>query len=161
MAFFNLAFGGPSQGYKYLSDSNLDWGQDLRTLADWLEDQGNPTIYLAYFGSAPPASFGIQYQYLPTFGNAPPEEAWQVPLGGQQELLAISVANLQGTYLEDHGAYRWLFDREPVARIGNSIWVYNIAGDAAAHRHLEQIYRHASMMELADREQQKIERITE
>jgi 4-amino-4-deoxy-L-arabinose transferase-like glycosyltransferase len=161
LAFFNLAVGGPRQGYKYLSDSNLDWGQDLEGLADWLEDQGNPTIYLAYFGSAPPATFGIKYQSLPTFGNSPPEEAWRVPWSKQQELLAISVTNLQGTYLTDHGMYRWLFDREPVARIGNSIWVYNVAGDAAAHRHLERIYRHASMMELADREQKKIDRITE
>lgn len=161
LAFFNLAFGGPSQGYKYLSDSNLDWGQDLGKLADWLEDQGNPTIYLAYFGSAPPASFGIQYQWLPTFGSSPPREAWQVPWGGQQELLAISVANLQGTYLDDHNMYRWLFDREPVARIGNSIQVYNIAGDPDAHQHLEEIYRRASMTELAEREQEKIDRSVE
>jgi hypothetical protein len=27
--FFNLFVGGPSQGYKYLVDSSLDWGQDL------------------------------------------------------------------------------------------------------------------------------------
>jgi hypothetical protein len=27
--FFNLLVGGPSEGYKYLVDSSLDWGQDL------------------------------------------------------------------------------------------------------------------------------------
>lgn len=158
LAFFNLAFGGPSRGYKYLSDSNLDWGQDLGKLADWLEDQGNPTIYLAYFGSAPPASFGIQYQWLPTFGNSPSQEAWQVPWDGRQELLATSMTNLQGTYLDDHGTHEWLFNREPVARIGNSIRVYNIAGDPAAHQHLKQIYQHALMTEWAQREQEKIDR---
>src|SRR5262249_19172492 len=32
LAYFNEAVGGPGQGYRYLSDSNLDWGQDLRNL---------------------------------------------------------------------------------------------------------------------------------
>ena len=30
-AFFNVAVGGPKNGPKYLVDSNIDWGQDLKT----------------------------------------------------------------------------------------------------------------------------------
>ncbi len=33
---FNLAVGGPANGATYLIDSNLDWGQDVARLADWL-----------------------------------------------------------------------------------------------------------------------------
>lgn len=34
--FFNLLAGGPSQGAKYLLDSNIDHGQDIAQLAEWL-----------------------------------------------------------------------------------------------------------------------------
>jgi hypothetical protein len=33
---FNLIASGPTQGAKYLIDSNIDWGQDVVGLADWL-----------------------------------------------------------------------------------------------------------------------------
>ena len=32
LAFFSDAVGGPGRGHRYLADSNLDWGQDIRTL---------------------------------------------------------------------------------------------------------------------------------
>ena len=36
LAFFNFACGGPTHGDRYLIDSNLDWGQDVYRLANWL-----------------------------------------------------------------------------------------------------------------------------
>jgi len=48
-AFFSEAVGGAEQGWRYLSDSNLDWGQDLITLRDWAN--ANPDkrpIWLLY-----------------------------------------------------------------------------------------------------------------
>src|SRR3989344_6005922 len=32
LAYFNEFVGGPANGYKYLDDSNLEWGQDLKRL---------------------------------------------------------------------------------------------------------------------------------
>jgi len=32
LAFFNQSIGGPHNGYKWLADSNIDWGQDLKLL---------------------------------------------------------------------------------------------------------------------------------
>jgi len=44
--FFNLIVGGPSQGAKYLLDSNLDHGQDIGQLAQWLHsDQAQGRKY--------------------------------------------------------------------------------------------------------------------
>ncbi len=34
-SFFSYAVGGPRNGWKLLSDSNLDWGQDLYSLIEW------------------------------------------------------------------------------------------------------------------------------
>ena len=40
LAYFNQLAGGPSQGYKHLADSSLDWGQDLPALKQWLDWRG-------------------------------------------------------------------------------------------------------------------------
>ncbi len=48
-AFFSEAVGGAEQGWRYLSDSNLDWGQDLLLIREWA--QQNPDkrpIWLLY-----------------------------------------------------------------------------------------------------------------
>ena len=37
LAYFNESIGGPNQGHRYLIDSNLDWGQDLLAVRDWLQ----------------------------------------------------------------------------------------------------------------------------
>jgi len=48
-AFFSEAVGGSNQGWRYLSDSNLDWGQDLLTLKKWLaQNDTNQNKYLLY-----------------------------------------------------------------------------------------------------------------
>ena len=44
--FFNLLVGGPSKGAKYLLDSNIDHGQDIAQLAQWLHsDQAQGRKY--------------------------------------------------------------------------------------------------------------------
>ena len=36
LAFFNFASGGPRSGPQYISDSNIDWGQDVKKLVEAL-----------------------------------------------------------------------------------------------------------------------------
>jgi len=43
MAYANELWGGPSQTYKYLSDSNADWGQQLKSTKAYLEVTGSKT----------------------------------------------------------------------------------------------------------------------
>lgn len=35
LAYFNELAEGPNNGYKYLVDSNMDWGQDLKGLKEY------------------------------------------------------------------------------------------------------------------------------
>jgi hypothetical protein len=65
LAYFNEFVGGPDQGYRYLSDSNVDWGQDLKGVKTYTEKKNLPIIYLSYFGTAPPSYYGIRHQYVP------------------------------------------------------------------------------------------------
>jgi 4-amino-4-deoxy-L-arabinose transferase-like glycosyltransferase len=57
LAYFNELIGGPSNGHKYLADSNIDWGQDLLRLADYARGHPGQPIKLAYFGSAQPTYY--------------------------------------------------------------------------------------------------------
>ena len=38
ISYFNETIGGSINGYKYVADSNLDWGQDLKRLAEYVEE---------------------------------------------------------------------------------------------------------------------------
>jgi hypothetical protein len=64
LAYFNTTSGGPGHGHEYLLDSNIDWGQDLITLGEYLEREGIDAVDLAYFGRVNPAIYGIQYRPL-------------------------------------------------------------------------------------------------
>jgi len=119
LAYFNEIVGGPENGYKYLVDSNLDWGQDLKNLKAYMDETGLEQIYLAYFGSAHIDYYGIQALPLPAeqpddLGSRPPE------------VYAISATYLQGGYLGDADAFSWLRQYEPFAKIGYSIFLYRL-----------------------------------
>jgi hypothetical protein len=122
LSYFNEAAGGPGNGYRLLSDSNVDWGQDLKDLKAWMDREGIADIKLAYFGSADPDYYGIHGERLP--GELrPPRLAARIHAG---DVVAISATNLAGVYLADDA--RRLMQRlaaePPIARIGYSIFVY-------------------------------------
>lgn len=55
LAYFNRVSGGPGNGSRHLIDSNLDWGQDLVNLRDWVRDNApGERVGLAYFGQVNP-----------------------------------------------------------------------------------------------------------
>jgi hypothetical protein len=120
LAYFNAAAGGPSNGYKLLIDSNLDWGQDLIGLKRYLDAEGLDHTCLLYFGKVDPRIYGINY----TLGIQPEK----------CDTLAISVSLvagaryrwvLDGQPIESRpGKFRWLLDQPPDRVIGHTIWVY-------------------------------------
>jgi len=123
IAAFNLIVGGPWHGDKYLVDSNLDWGQDLKGLKRWMDKNRVETINLSYFGTADPAYYGIRCTYLP---GGPFYAESQVSAPQLPGYVAVSLTNLRGVYFNEElrRYYERLADRKPVARIGHSIHVY-------------------------------------
>ena len=124
LAYFNELAGGPSQGYIYAVDSNLDWGQDLKRLDQWLEKNKIEKIYLDYFGGSD-TRYYLGQRYLPWRGDQKPEELTATPY------LAVSATLLQGGrgepvkgFRDKTGYYRWLDQYKPVTTIGHSIFVY-------------------------------------
>lgn len=119
IAFFNLAAGGPANGPNLLLDSNLDWGQDLGSLRRWLDARGRNDVCLAYFGSA-----DERYYRFPNWAIAP-NESLRAGERPPCHYAAISVTLLEGVYHKREW-YTWLRARTPIARIGWSIYVYDI-----------------------------------
>lgn len=128
LTFFNVLVGGPRHGSEYLADSNVDWGQGLKALKSWMARQDVDRVGLAYFGSADPEYYGIDYAALPaaTPGFRLPDAParWSRPtLPGY---VAVSATVLTGVYLDPQWRlfYSGLRRRTPTDVIGNSIFVY-------------------------------------
>lgn len=92
-------------GYRFASDSNLDWGQDIGRLAEWAKGR-NP--YVALFGPR-----GVTVP-----GTRPLRE---VPPGELRGWVAVSASALT-TY--DRARLAWLRKYCPIADIGGTILVY-------------------------------------
>ena len=93
-----------------------------------MDEQGIERIKLSYFGTVDPRLYDLNYEWLPSFdlpnfGDRPAK----LPTTG---VIAISVTNLVGVYMDMYGQgrdlYSWLQAHQPVARIGHSILVYEI-----------------------------------
>ena len=48
IAYFNEFAGGPKGGYKIMTDSNLDWGQDVFRIKDYIQKNNLQNVYLVY-----------------------------------------------------------------------------------------------------------------
>jgi hypothetical protein len=133
LAYFNELVGGPKKGHNHLLDSNIDWGQDLLFLKDWLDDHHAVDLNgFAYSldGQVDPSDFGITSQRPPTG-----------PTGAGANLAArdpASVGPLPGWYaisvnhLRDwRGEYAYFLKLEPTAYAGYSIHIYHISLDQA------------------------------
>jgi len=127
LAFFNELTGGPKNGYKYLVDSNLDWGQDLPGLKKYMEQNNIKKVNLSYFGLSNPGYYDIDYNYLPS--NAifqTPDQAASAKSMNETRIFAISATMLQGVYSENRNFYGFFKNLTPVEKIGYSIFIYSL-----------------------------------
>jgi hypothetical protein len=135
IAHFSLLIGGSAHGDAYLSDSNLDWGQDWVRLADEAKREGWRPLSYVYLGAGFPASDlpgsrdflagddavtpGI---YAVSSFVAATGPAYLAATGDAQG--ATRLAGLLAT-LRERG-------RE-IADVGHTITVYRLGPESAAH----------------------------
>jgi hypothetical protein len=136
LSYFNESIGPSANGYRYLVDSNLDWGQGLKSLGDDLAKRGSPTIYLSYFGCADPALYGIHYQPVLMATCSPLDGQGDTLSQNPPQYLAVSATNRVGLYFEPHDALAWLDARRPIQIDSDSIWLYDISQDFDAQKRL-------------------------
>jgi hypothetical protein len=126
IAFFNVAAGGWRNGINLLSDSNLDWGQDLPLLAKWQQAHHDVHLYLSYFGMVDPHVYGIKYRALPgNFQFGPPVDPPPVRLPA---VFAISANHIQGFSVgsDISGTYAPFRHRKPREVLGGSIYLFDV-----------------------------------
>lgn len=129
LSYFNNAFGGTTNGYQYVTDSNFDWGQDLLRLQQWVRANiPNEKIAVDYFGGGSPRYY---------LGNQ--AEPWWSARGNpiEQDIhwIAISANTLQGALAKTKSnfirkpedEYSWLINPyQPFDRAGTSIFIYKL-----------------------------------
>lgn len=126
------ALASPQPRWHYLSDSNVEWGDDVRALAGFLHDQGETKVQGALLNSALLPFYGIDFVDLlqPTAGDLPATR--YVALGASYlNGSALSPGPVRGRILSAQErvnyfeAYR---ERQPVRIIGGSIYVFRNDG---------------------------------
>ncbi|MEZ4515652.1 MAG: glycosyltransferase family 39 protein [Chloroflexota bacterium] len=123
IAAFNLAVGGPTQGYRYLGDSNLDWGQDLRALAELVTTAETP-VFWSFAGSADPAYYGLTPP-SPLSGADGLGDPTFSPANPAPGRYAISATHIQGI-LAESDLFDWFRRRSPDSSLGYSILIYDV-----------------------------------
>jgi hypothetical protein len=143
LSYANEAWGGPSNTYKLLTDSNVDWAQQLPATREYLQQHGVKECWFAYFAATvvDTAYYGIPCKMLPVISSL-----W---LGDQLE----APAHIDGTVLISAGTlsgyemgpgslnpYEQFKTRQPEAKIQHGVFVYNGHFDlplaaAIAHAH--------------------------
>jgi hypothetical protein len=136
---FNEIFGGTYGGYQYVTDSNFDWGQDLKRLKEWIDNPPIDTttgaqeevdkIAIDYFGGG-----NVKY-YL-----GEKAENWNSaagnPLENNVKWLAVSANSIQGATAKStpgfnrnpQDEYLWLKNPlSPNYKAGTSIFIYKLS----------------------------------
>ncbi|MEK9155005.1 MAG: glycosyltransferase family 39 protein [Patescibacteria group bacterium] len=128
LSYFNQFGGGTNNGYQYAVDSNYDWGQDLKRLKKFTDENNVSKIAIDYFGGGNP-----QY-YL---GNK--AEGWWSSRGNPKyesiKWIAVSINSIQGAMGNLHPGhirkpedeYKWIKNPyQPYAKAGTSIFIYKL-----------------------------------
>lgn len=126
LSSFNFISGGPKHGLRYLADSNLDWGQDLRELRRYMQKNHVPHMNVSYMGMDNVYAYLLreEIQWIePPFNERGKKMTEYRPAPG---LYAISANLIAGQFLEKNWRdyYKAFREAEPIDYAGYSIYIY-------------------------------------
>jgi hypothetical protein len=126
ISYSNELWGGPSQTYRVLTDSNVDWGQGLVAAKRYIAAHPDTPCFMAYFGSVDPAHFELSCKLLTTTTTV----IWERPLDEIPPVIdgavLVSATEMSGQIwgpgeLNPYDQFR---NARPVACLAGSILVY-------------------------------------
>jgi len=118
ISYFNRFAGGAQGGVRWLDDSNLDWGQSLYRLPQWLAARGIHHARVAPMGFATPPmqGFGVTLEPMRS-------EDWQYPRPGAYAVSAHKL--VRALEAAEHGAPTdWLRRYRPADTLDGSMYLY-------------------------------------
>ena len=131
LTFFNELAGGAHNGWRYLADSNTDWGQGYKALARFQDENKIATFNLSAFIFYDPAMYGIDYEPLtPLHGDTP--AIFPARFAPPPSDYVISATPLDGIPLTDPEMYDWFRWRAPDAQIANTLHYYRVVPEEHA-----------------------------
>ncbi len=130
LSYFNELFGGTKGGYQYVTDSNYDWGQDLKRLKIWADKNlsSGEKIAVDYFGGGSPKYYlGDRAASWSSADNNPKSSgiSWlAVSINTIQSATAKTAPGFSRNPIDE---YRWLENPLlPYAKAGTSIFIYKL-----------------------------------
>ncbi len=107
----------------YLGDSNLDWGQDQKRLAEAAKQRGWSKVHLAYFGGIDPGFYGLHWQpWMESDLEGPQPGTVYVINAGFLQLAPVAYPPTRPI------ATSWIADRTPTGKVGDSWYYFEIPG---------------------------------
>jgi 4-amino-4-deoxy-L-arabinose transferase-like glycosyltransferase len=128
LAYFNEIVGGREEGWRYAADSNVDWGQDMQALGEYVAARRIESVYMAWHGLGLPAAYGVSAIPLVVRTAALGDEPWPAfyPDWPAPGVYVLSVTHLHGVYLPDPTYFHWFRQRPPADKVGASLFVYHV-----------------------------------
>jgi hypothetical protein len=127
IAYANEASGGPRNVHNLLSDSTVDWAQQLFQVKQWQDGHPDQECWFAYFARPviDPAVYGIRCHALPTFDTQWSGGVGLIPPTINGTIL-ISAGDLSGCEWPSGqlNPYRSFQTRHPDLAIDDSVFVY-------------------------------------
>lgn len=110
LSYFNVSVGGPSGGHEHLIDANVDWGQGLYDLRDWLDEHPQAVpVYVTCRAFVPLEVLGMQFEPVPS----DPQPGWFILSRNDRHQKSGKFAY-----------FDWL---QPVDSIGGCLDVYEVS----------------------------------
>jgi hypothetical protein len=136
LAYSNELWGGPANSYRIVADSNVDWGQGLKAMKQYLDQRGIHDCWFAYFGAnvADSSYYGIPCRPLPnSFSRLTHAPMPAIPATVDGPIF-LSASEVAGTLWggEAYNPYVAFRDKPPSALIAHSILVYEGRFELAA-----------------------------
>ena len=128
LAYSNELWGGPSNTYRYLTDSNADWGQQLHSVRKHLDGRGAKNCWFAYFAAVvvDPTYYGVRCKPLTTIASVWLQPTLDVPASVDGPVL-ISTGVLSGYEFGpgELNPYDQFLKVPPTAVIEHGVFVYD------------------------------------
>ncbi len=129
MSYMN-AFAAPQPSWHYLSDSNVEWGDDVRALAAFLRERGETKVQGAFMNSSLLEFYGFEFVDLLNPATVALPTTRYVALGASYlNGSALTPAPVRGEMLNAQQRVNY-FDayrrQQPERIIGGSIYVFRI-----------------------------------
>ncbi len=123
LSYFNELAGGTRHGPEWLDDSNVDWGQGLIQLRDYVNANGIRDYHLWHFGVFPPERYGILGKAIKL------DEVTSYPSAGIWIFSSHWVARARSAFALEYGdgPQNWIAHTEPKAIVGHAFYVYEIS----------------------------------